>query len=53
MKMKYSPVILFTYNRPSHTRLTIDALLKNAEAVESDLIIFSDGPRDAASKENS
>ena len=51
MQMKYSPVILFTYNRPSHTIQTIDALLKNDEAAESDLIIFSDAPKDGASRE--
>ena len=49
--MKYSPVILFTYNRPSHTIQTIEALLRNDEAAESDLIIYSDGTRDRASKE--
>jgi len=40
-----SPIALFVYNRPKHTRLTIEALSKNALARESDLIIFSDGPR--------
>lgn len=37
-----TPVILFTYNRLYHTKLTIEALLKNEEASETDLIIFSD-----------
>ncbi len=47
--MKYAPIALFTYNRPSHTRQTVEALLKNPEARYSDLILFSDGPKDDAS----
>lgn len=41
-----APIILFVYNRPDHTRKTIEALLKNELAEQSKLIIFSDGPRD-------
>jgi len=44
--MKYSPIALFVYNRLWHTQQTIETLLNNAEAAESDLIIFSDGPKD-------
>lgn len=40
-----SPIALFVYNRLKHTRQTIEALLKNDLAKESELIIFSDGPR--------
>ncbi len=40
-----APVVLFVYNRPWHTRQTIEALLKNNLADESDLFIFSDGPK--------
>jgi hypothetical protein len=43
--MNFAPIVLFTYNRPLHTRLTIEALLKNQYANESDLIIFSDAPK--------
>lgn len=43
-----APIALFTYNRPEHTRRTVEALAKNELAAESDLIIFSDGPKDAA-----
>lgn len=43
--MKFAPVALFTYNRPIHTRKTIEALKKNKLASQSDLIIFSDGPK--------
>jgi len=40
-----SPIILFVYNRPEHTRRTVEALLKNALADKSSLYIFSDGAR--------
>ena len=46
---KISPIILFTYNRPIHTQRTVEALLKNQYAVESDLIIYSDAPKDKKS----
>jgi hypothetical protein len=40
-----SPICLFTYNRLTETTKTIEALQKNYLAPESNLIIFSDGPR--------
>lgn len=40
-----APIALFVYNRPEHTRRTVEALLKNEEAAESDLFIFSDAPK--------
>ena len=43
--MKLAPIALFVYNRPAHTRQTVEALLKNVFAGESDLIIFSDAPK--------
>ena len=43
-----APIVLFTYNRPDHTRRTVEVLAKNELAAESDLIIFSDGPKDDA-----
>ncbi len=45
----FAPVILFVYNRLWHTQQTITALRQNIGAHESELIIFSDGPLDAAS----
>jgi hypothetical protein len=36
---------LFVYNRPAHTRLTIEALARNTLAADSDLLVLSDGPR--------
>ena len=46
--MRAAPVALFVYNRPGHTRRTVEALQKNELAVESDLFVFCDGARDAA-----
>lgn len=40
-----APVALFVYNRPVHARKVLEALAANPEARDTDLIIFSDGPR--------
>ena len=42
---KFAPIALFTYNRADHTRRAVESLLQNAEAKDSDLFIFSDGPK--------
>ena len=41
-----APIVLFTYNRPLHTKQTVQALQKNYLASESELYIYSDGPKD-------
>jgi hypothetical protein len=43
--MKLAPVILFTFNRPKHAEKTLKALAENELANETNLYIFSDGPR--------
>jgi hypothetical protein len=40
-----APICLFVFNRPEHTRRTIEALKRNPESTQSELYIFSDGPR--------
>lgn len=40
-----SPIILFVYARPDHTRKTVEALQRNELASESELIIYSDAPK--------
>lgn len=45
MSTEYAPIALFTYSRADHTRAAVESLLKNKEAAESDLYIFSDGPK--------
>lgn len=46
-----SPICLFTYNRPEETRLTVEALQNNYLATQSNLYIFSDGPKNESAKE--
>lgn len=43
--MNFSPIVLFVYNRPLHTRQTVEALKLNILSNKSDLIIFSDAPK--------
>lgn len=43
-----APVALFVYNRPLHTRLTVEALLNNAESRDTPLVIYSDAPKNVA-----
>ena len=45
-----APVILFTYNRPEHTKCTIEALAANELAAETDLYVFSDAAKKDADK---
>lgn len=46
--MKYAPVVIFVYNRANHFEKTFRALADCREARETDLIIYSDGPKDPA-----
>lgn len=43
--MTLAPIILFAYNRKDHLEKTITALKQNALAIETNLFIFSDGPK--------
>ena len=47
-----APIALFVYNRPSHTADTLNYLRQNPESRETDLIVFSDGPRWPAQESN-
>lgn len=47
-----APIILFVYNRPWHTKQTLEALMQNELADQSTLYIFSDGPKENASEED-
>ena len=38
----YAPISLFVYNRPLHTKHTIDSILKNEYSKDTILYIFSD-----------
>lgn len=43
--MNYAPIALFTYSRADKTKKAVESLLANSEAKDSDLFIFSDGPK--------
>lgn len=43
--MSYAPVVLFVYNRPDHTKKTVDALKLNKGASQADLIVYSDAAK--------
>jgi len=40
-----APVVLFVYNRPSHTYETLKALSENIGVTETDIFVFADGPK--------
>lgn len=41
----HAPVVLFVYNRPEHTRKTVEALRLNRGATQTDLIVYSDAAK--------
>lgn len=49
--MNLAPIVLFVYNRPIHTRRTLDALAQNEGADESSLFIYCDGPKTGLTQE--
>lgn len=46
-----SPVVIFAYNRVWHLKQTVDSLQKNELADRSELIIYSDGPKNQYDQE--
>ena len=44
-KNSLAPIAFFVYNRLQHTQQVIEALQKDQLASESDIIIFSDAPK--------
>ena len=49
--MTFAPVALFVYNRPAHTRRTLESLAANAEARETELSIYADAAKPDATAE--
>ena len=47
-KVVQAPIVLFTFNRPDHTRETLESLTLNPEFVASPLIIYCDSARNEA-----
>lgn len=48
----FAPVVLFVYNRPEHTKKTLDALAANKYASQTDLIIYSDAAKNLSAEES-
>jgi hypothetical protein len=48
--MTLAPIVLFAYNRPWHIHQTITALKNNQLALDSELFIFSDAPKNDAAR---
>lgn len=49
---RLAPIVLFVYARPEHTKNTIEALIKNELATESELYIFSDNAKKETAVQN-
>jgi hypothetical protein len=43
--MSLAPIALFVFNRPEHTKKTLESLKNDLLSAESELFVFSDGPR--------
>lgn len=48
---RLSPVVMFAYDRPEHTRITLEHLARNRLANQSHLFVFCDGPKPGASED--
>jgi hypothetical protein len=49
--MNYSPIALFVYKRPEHTRRTLESLMQCPEFADSPLYVFCDGVKKDEDKE--
>ncbi len=50
--MTLAPILLFVYDRPYHTKQTVEALQKNEFSSESELFIYSDAPKNEEVQES-
>ena len=50
--MPKAPIAFFAYNRPEHTRRSLESLAQCGEAAESELFIFCDGPKKPEDEED-
>jgi len=48
--MSIAPIVLFVYNRPKHTKITLESIKNARGASHHKLIIFSDGPKNNEDK---
>jgi hypothetical protein len=42
---EYAPIAIFTYKRPEHTLQLFESLAANPEAQNSQIVVYSDGPK--------
>ena len=49
--MNLAPIVLFVYNRPLHTKRTLEALQLNRHIEKSTLYVFCDGPKEHSTSE--
>ena len=47
----FAPIVLFVYNRPEHTKKTVESLLLNKGAEQSELYVFCDAAKNEKAKE--
>lgn len=52
VKDDLAPVVLFIYNRPKHTKQTLESLKKNKLSAQTILYVFADGPKVSATFED-
>lgn len=45
MSRKLPVIAFFVYNRPEHTQVTLNRLMKNISSKKYNIYIFSDGPK--------
>lgn len=48
--MTLAPILLFVYNRPEHVQRSIESLLRNELAEQSELFIYADAAKDEAAE---
>ena len=51
-QMNIAPITMFVFNRLQHTRQAVEALANNELAADSDLFVYSDGPRSETDEEH-
>ena len=49
-KYNLAPILLICYNRLDHVKKCINSLKKNKISIKSDIIIYSDGPKNHKEK---
>ncbi len=47
-----SPIVFFAFNRPVHTKKSLDSLINNKECLQSSFFSFVDGPRNNLDNKN-